>query len=777
MESKKGAPAPKDIVGPVERTVRERERKSWAALRKKLWTRTGRTPPEADSRAPEADEAGFDHDEDDDEDGEPSQPPVDPGVPASYRVAAKLMLARATDATKGLVTAIRRASPVVAFDVDDAFALDAVVDCWAEVIFGKRRRDVAVEMFASDLNFMAPAMRAVELVAKEAPKNAQKLPRQRAALAALAVAKPVIAFSPMAETHLPDVVRRALTARVTVGPPDAHVIRETIAVVTGERPSELLEPHLAARISLVDIGIAVRHDRPASECMSRLRSLAFRATVHAETEPLTLDELHGMDDVVRWARGFVADVESMRRSGGPFQGDGGIVIDGPSGCGKTSAILAISIAAKCDLVSGSYARWQGADEGHLGHFIRALAADAALARKKAETSGICLFFCDELDSFGRRDRATHEYSVAATNALLLYTGGLVGNDDGSVDTKGGGRGLFKPRVILCGATNDVSRCDPAILRPGRFNRVIKVGYPDHVALEAMMRVRLRGDLADDDLSDLALMAVGKTGADIEQVVNDARRLARHGGMDLSLDHLKRVFAEGFEPSGARRARIAVHEGAHILVDVLLNGPDGAVTTMTTVGRRLAGAFRVRDEDSSGTFNDHFRRLQVLLAGRVGETSTFSSAGDGQGGSFSSDLAQATGEACAMVASLGLTGTPIFLGPSDDTRALLAYPEVRAAVAKLLTGAEEACTRLIVRHRSALDAIAAVLLADGRIDGAAVAAIVAGRPPSAPRTGPPPVRPAPRPRAAAPVSRAAPGPKKHPDGSGFSTSRKRKDTSK
>jgi ATP-dependent Zn protease len=115
---------------------------------------------------------------------------------------------------------------------------------------------------------------------------------------------------------------------------------------------------------------------------------------------------------------------------------------------------------------------------------------------------------------------------------------------------------------------------------------------------------------------------------------------------------------------------------------------------------------------------------VLLAGRAGEAETYGSHGDGGGGGWGSDLHKATTEACAMVASFGLAGGPLFLGPANDTRALLAYPEVRSQVTALLTRAEQACRRLVSADRAALGEIAARLDADGRIDGATAASILA-----------------------------------------------------
>jgi cell division protease FtsH len=708
-------------VGPLERAVRSKEAKSWAALRRRLRVGTDSAMPHvwAKDKSREYIDLGVEPPGDDDD----ALMPAD-GPPGAYDVAAKLTLARAIDRCKGLAASIRTGAPVVAFEVADPLALDLIDTCWKDVIFGGApAKIVSADALTKDSASPEARIRAVGLVVKEAPKARVAEARQRAALVALASARPVVAFTPFAETHLPDAILRAGLTRVSVGNPDPHTIRETIAIVVGDTTDDVLEPELAARIGLVEIAIAVRFDRSAAECMARLRRLASAKIRNADSRDLTLDELHGMPDAIAWAKAFVRDIESFRRGEIPWSSvDAGVVFDGPTGVGKTTLVRSIACAAKCELFATGHARWQSHDEGHLGHFLRKMAADFAEARRRSQ-AGPVIYFVDEIDSFADRASLTHsyrDYSIAATNGFIFFCDGLSGGDEGLADA----RNYERPKIVLIGATNDVSRCDPAILRAGRFNRVIRIDLPDSAALEKMLRVRLRNDLADADLSEVALMATGSTGADIERVVKDARRLARQDGSEFVLDHLKRAFGGGHELSAERRARIAGHEAAHILVDVLLNGPENAIATMTSVGARLAGAFRLKDNDKQGTFDDHFRRLQVLLAGRVGETEMFGAPGDGGGGAFGSDLQQATTEACAMAASFGLAGPPIYLGPAGGTERLLAYPEIRTAVVNLLTRAEESCTRLIARNRGALGEIAARLLADGRIDGHAVAKIVA-----------------------------------------------------
>jgi cell division protease FtsH len=717
----------KDSAGPLQRAVLSRETESWAALRRQAGNAGKDVAGKGTGKKTAKDRARL---------RLVSLDALKESERSVQRVAAKLALARTIDACKGLAAAIRNGAPVViAIDVADTATLNLIEDCWTNVVFGAKAPAV------SDLESLdtgdAPPVHAIYLFVKELAKARLAESRRTAALAALSSARPVIAFSPLAQSHLPDVLLKSDVTRLVVGPPDPSVIRDIIGIVTGETTDDLLEPEAAATIGLDELAIAIRNDRPAEECMSRLRRFASAKVRNAGARDLTLDQMHGMDAAVAYAKSLVKDINSHRRGDIPFGAiSAGACFEGPSGTGKTTLARAIAQEAGCELVVGGFSRWIAHKEGHLGDFTSAMEKDFATARALAQTD-VTLLVIDEVDSFADRDSLTETqgkaWIVGAVNSLLAAMDLLTG--DGKADEAADGRTYERPRIVFLATTNDASRCDPALLRPGRFNRVIRIDLPDEHALEQMMRVRLKGDLAGEDLSDIAMLATGFTGADVESRVHDARRFARHDDRDLSLDDLRRAFlGEVQDLSATQRARIAVHEASHLLVDVLLHGPDGALATMASRGDRLAAAFRLQgNDDFTGTYDDHFMRLQVLLAGRAGEAETFGAPSQGAGGKIGSDLQQATSLACAMAASCGLAGPPVFLGPVTDTERLLNFPEVRAAAIKILTRAEDACRRLIAQNRAALDEVAAHLLADGRIDGDDVARIVAALKPAVPET--------------------------------------------
>lgn len=683
-------------MGPLERAVFRREKKSWEAARA-----TTRLTSDASSGGP------------------PPRPTTWNRVPTADAVATKLMLAKAFDETESLALAMRCASPVVICDVPDPAVLGMVADCWREVVLGD-----ATAASHSVLSDVLPAMAArnatqcLHMIVADPPKASDRHRAQRRALAALSLALPLIAFSPLAASHLPDALLRACDVRLAVGRPDADTIGKTVHLVTGSMPREVPDERALRQIGTDEVSLAVRFDRPADDCVDRLRRLAAEKAERSSVRELRLDDLRGMDAAVAYAKSFVKDVAAWKRKEIPWSAvDAGVVFEGPPGTAKSTLLRLIAAESGTNLVLANLAEWQGSGEGHLGHLLRQMHADAA----KAKSLSPCVFGIEEIEAFGDRASMKHawrDYSRQVIDGFLAACDSL----SSAHDFHGDGRA-----VALIGTTNDARRCDPAILRSGRFNQVIRIGLPDPEALEAIFRLRLRGDLADADLGDIALAALGCTGADVGRMVGEARRSARHAGRGIVLDDLKRALSGGFETPPGLLPRHAVHEAAHILVDVVLHGPAGAVAIMTPSVRAAASVFRFREAPLAGTHADNFARLQVMLAGRAGERQVFGEAGWGSAGVDGSDLHDATRLAAAMVGSFGNDeANLLYLSAAREAESLLVFPEVRDAARQLLAAAAEATSRILSAHREALDEIAARLLADGRVDGDAVAEALARR---------------------------------------------------
>jgi ATP-dependent Zn protease len=208
-------------------------------------------------------------------------------------------------------------------------------------------------------------------------------------------------------------------------------------------------------------------------------------------------------------------------------------------------------------------------------------------------------------------------------------------------------------VIVIAACNHPSRLDPALIRAGRLNRVLQIGYPDEVALAGMLRQKLGDDLPNADLSLVFRNVRQATGADLEAWVRGARSRARHEGRPILLDDLlAQVRPPGQNLSPLMQRRAAAHEAGHAVVG-WLDRPRSIVRLSISAGPDAGGYVRSTPEDSLFTRAALERRLRCLLAGRAAEEILFGEPSSGAGGAEESDLAKATMLSVTAIASWGL----------------------------------------------------------------------------------------------------------------------------
>ncbi|MBB4232173.1 AAA family ATPase [Rhizobium mongolense] len=256
-----------------------------------------------------------------------------------------------------------------------------------------------------------------------------------------------------------------------------------------------------------------------------------------------------------------------------------------------------------------------------------------------------IIFLDELDSIGDRNTFSDEhasYSIQVVNGLLEVLDGAARRDG----------------LIVIGATNHPSKIDPAIRRPGRLDRHVVIGMPDVGDRVAILRQQLGADCSFD-LEELGPLTEAMSGADLAQVVRDAKRLARKEGRAVRLSDLTSQLPKLILITGAYRRSVAIHEAGHTVVGTrLAHGKFHGVYISKQLNPRFAlqnaGAAAFEVPVLSLRNEKHYRdEICVRLAGIAAEKLILGSHDDGAGNGPRSDLAQATHLALDMETKAGM----------------------------------------------------------------------------------------------------------------------------
>jgi cell division protease FtsH len=450
--------------------------------------------------------------------------------------------------------------------------------------------------------------------------------------------------------------------------------------------------------------------------------------VHKDQPKVTFDDVAGTDEAVEELeelKEFLQYPQKFRAMGAKIPK--GVLLYGPPGTGKTLLARAVAGEAVVPFYSIS-----GSDFVEM--FVGVGASRVRDLFDQAKQNAPSIVFIDEIDAVGRHRGAGlgggHDEREQTLNQLLVELDGF--------DVKSG--------VIVIASTNRPDILDPALLRPGRFDRQIVVDRPDLRGREQILDVHAKGKpLAEGiELKVLARQTPGFTGADLANLINEAALLAaRRDKSEIGMPELEEAI-ERVIAGPERRSRVmseeekeltAYHEGGHALVGYALPNSD-PIHKVTIIPRGRSGGYTMALPVEDRYYNRRSElvdQLAMLLGGRTAEELRFTDPSTGA----SSDIEKATNLARQMVMEYGMSdrlgplqyGKPdgeVFLG-RDYTRGQDLSNEVAAAideeVRKLITQAHEEARQILTTHSDALDRIAAVLMEKETIDAKEVTEIL------------------------------------------------------
>lgn len=527
----------------------------------------------------------------------------------------------------------------------------------------------------------------------------------------LADGRSVAGVATVPERQLPAALVTAADVRISIGSPDNSVIANVIANATGER-AMALPPRVATGLDFYDIVSAIRAGSTAQECVRRLEAASASLTVVdrqvADVPPL--EQMVGYGAAGEWGLRLVSDLQEWRRGALPFEAiDRNVVLASEPGLGKSTFVRALAKSTGLPLIVTSVASWFTATDGYLNAVLREIDRVFADAAARAPV----ILTLEELEAVPDRrtvgERNRDFWTPVVTNLLMLLDSATSG---------------VSSRLIVIGATNHANRLDPALIRPGRLNRVITIHPPSSADLAVILRQHLGGDLEGADLLPIAELASGATGAMAMGWVKQAKGAARVAGRSLIIDDLVDAIAPPDPSPPEERRRLAIHESGHAVVSHRL--APGCVRAVSIVGQGDAAAHTMtrRRLGRSPTRAEIELDVVCTLAGRAAEVEILGEASVGSGGGIDSDLGIATIQVASMLTSYGLGPNLIYAGsPSDVVEMMQIDPELRATVSRSLAALHERAVLAVRQNRWAIDAVAQQLLDRRHLDGTAFTAIV------------------------------------------------------
>jgi cell division protease FtsH len=442
-----------------------------------------------------------------------------------------------------------------------------------------------------------------------------------------------------------------------------------------------------------------------------------------ETAPITFEDVAGVDEAkeeVKEIVDFLREPERFSAIGGRIPK--GVLLVGPPGTGKTLLARSIAGEAKAPFLFASGSDFVEMYAGVGASRIRRLFKDA---RRHPS----CIVFIDELDAVGRSrggNSLSHEEREQTLNQLLVEMDGFAPNQG----------------IVVIAATNRPDILDPALLRPGRFDRQVTVGAPDVKGREQILRIHAKKVALDTDvdLRQIARGTPGFSGAELANLINEAALLAVRGGRQIvgnrDLDEARDKVLMGAERKSLQmteheRVTCAYHESGHAVVAALLPSADPLhKVTIVPRGRALGVTMQLPEGDRH-THTREFLQAQIaiLMGGRVAEEIFLRQMTSGAG----NDIERATEIARRMVCEFGMSalGPLAYRTPGNpwetdrgagisEATAQRVDEEVRA----LVMHGYETARQIVAKHRASVKAMAEELLAVESLDADGIKAVIA-----------------------------------------------------
>ena len=438
-----------------------------------------------------------------------------------------------------------------------------------------------------------------------------------------------------------------------------------------------------------------------------------RARLNEDSKKVTFEQVAGLDE----EKEEVAELIDFLKNPKKFQKLGaripkGVLLVGPPGTGKT--LLARAVAGEANV---PFYYISGSDFVEL--FVGVGASRVRDMFKQAKHNAPCLIFIDEIDAVGRQRGAGlgggHDEREQTLNQLLTEMDGFGANEG----------------IIIIAATNRPDVLDPALLRPGRFDRQVTVNLPDVKGREEILNVHAKGKTFDEtvNLKNIAKRTVGFSGADLENLLNEAALLAvRRNKNSISMAEIDEAHdrvlmgpaKKSHKYNDHEKKVVAYHEAGHAVVGLKLDGAND-VQKITIIPRGAAGGYNLmlpKEETYLQTKTQLLETISGLLGGRVAEELVFKEVTTGA----HNDFEKATKIARAMVTEYGMSDlgpvqfehqeSSVFLGrdynKSRNFSGQVAF-EIDQEQRKIINDCYKQTTKIIKENRDLLDLIANTLL--------------------------------------------------------------------